>query len=95
MLFDANSGRLKAYRVPTGQYAGNTVTAWLLALRQGEVFGLPYRIFVCAMGLTITMLSVTGIYLWLKKRRSQRAARNRSATRRTDCASGSMQLFVN
>lgn len=73
VLFDANSGSLKAYRVPTGQYAGNTVTAWLLALHQGEVFGLPYRIFVCTMGFLIAMLSVTGIYLWIKKRRSQLA----------------------
>ena len=33
-----------------------------------DVFGLPYRIFVCVLGLVITMLSVTGVYIWWKKR---------------------------
>ena len=44
VFLDANSGRLKAFRLPTGQYAGNTVTAWLSALHQGEVFwpALPH-----------------------------------------------------
>jgi len=77
VIFDANNGALKVLSLPSGQHAGSTVTNWLYALHQGEVFGLPYRIFVCMMGLVITMLSVTGVYLWLKKRRSQRIARLR------------------
>lgn len=32
------------------------------------VFGLPYRIFVCILGLVITTLSVTGVYIWWRKR---------------------------
>jgi uncharacterized iron-regulated membrane protein len=47
--------------LPTGQYAGNTVTSWLFALHEANVFGLPYRIIVCLLGLAIVMLSVTGI----------------------------------
>ncbi|MCI0423710.1 MAG: PepSY domain-containing protein, partial [Acidobacteria bacterium] len=82
-----NRGRLKAYRLPTGQYVGNTVTNWLYALHQGQVFGLPYRIFVCTMGLIVAMLSVTGIYLWLKKRRTRRVSRSRSAMCKTESAS--------
>ena len=43
-----------------------------LALHMANVFGLPYRIFVCALGILITMLSVTGVYIWWKKRRAQK-----------------------
>jgi uncharacterized iron-regulated membrane protein len=34
-----------------------------------NVFGLPYRLFVCFLGLVIVMLSVTGVVIWSKKRR--------------------------
>lgn len=40
-------------------------------LHMGNVFGLPYRLFVCLMGLIIVLLSVTGIIVWIKKRRAQ------------------------
>ena len=69
VLFDADNGELKAYRLPTGQYAGNTVTNWLYALHQGEAFGLAYRILVCAMGWLVVLLSVTGMIIWSTKRR--------------------------
>ena len=36
-----------------------------------DVFGLAYRIFVCVLGLVITMLSVTGVYIWWKKRKAR------------------------
>ena len=39
----------------------------------GNVFGMPYRIFVCALGLVIVLLSVTGVVIWLKKRRARKA----------------------
>jgi uncharacterized iron-regulated membrane protein len=34
-----------------------------------NVWGLPYKIFVCVLGLVIVMLAVTGVLIWLKKRR--------------------------
>ncbi|MGX2039718.1 PepSY domain-containing protein [Methylocaldum sp. MU1018] len=61
VFFDADTGELKLLLMPTGQYAGNTVTSWLFALHEANVFGLPYRIIVCLLGLAIVMLSVTGI----------------------------------
>ena len=78
ILFDANNGDMRLLLLPTGQYAGNTITSWLYALHEANVFGMPYRIFVCALGLAIVMLSITGIYIWWRKRR----ARQFSATRR-------------
>jgi uncharacterized iron-regulated membrane protein len=69
VVIDAMSGEAKMLLLPTGQYNGNTVTSWLLALHMANVFGMPYRIFVCALGLVIVMLSVTGVVIWLKKYR--------------------------
>ncbi|MCC6916286.1 PepSY-associated TM helix domain-containing protein, partial [Nitrosomonas sp.] len=68
VFFDADTGEFKLALLPSGQYSGNTVTNWLFALHMANVFGLPYRIFVCALGLTIVLLSVTGIIIWTRKR---------------------------
>lgn len=70
--FDANSGVLTFTRIPTGRYAGDTVTVWLTSLHMGKVWGMPMRIFVCAMGLVVAMLSITGVIIWWRKRSSRR-----------------------
>jgi len=46
---------------------------WLRALHmiQDPVDYLVYRIFVCVIGVVIVMLSVTGVYIWWKKRRAR------------------------
>jgi uncharacterized iron-regulated membrane protein len=66
--FDAYTGDLRALSLPTGQHAGNTITTWLIELHMANLFGLPYRIFVCVLGLVIVILSTTGVYIWWKKR---------------------------
>jgi uncharacterized iron-regulated membrane protein len=70
--FDGDTGALLRVLLPSGEYAGNTVTSWLYALHMGGVFGLPYRVFICALGFVIAMLSVTGVYIWWKKREARR-----------------------
>lgn len=77
LRFDARNGELFGVELPTRQSTGKTITTWLLQLHIANVFGLPYRIFVCVLGLVITMLSVTGVYIWWKKRvaRQKQAAR--------------------
>lgn len=79
VIFDARSGELQHLLLPRGQYAGNTVSNWLYALHMGNVFGLPYRVFVCVLGLVIAMLSVTGVVVWWHKRRARRRAQAVSA----------------
>jgi uncharacterized iron-regulated membrane protein len=71
LVFDGDNGTMKLLLLPTKQFSGNTVTSWLLALHEGNIFGMPYRIFVCVLGLAVVMLSVTGIYIWLKKRKAR------------------------
>jgi uncharacterized iron-regulated membrane protein len=68
ILFDSRSGELKTLSLPTGHRSGVTLTTWLVELHTANLFGLPYKIFVCGLGLAISMLSVTGIYIWWKKR---------------------------
>ena len=77
VYFDADTGEMRLLLLPSGQYAGNTVTSWLYALHEANVFGMPYRIFVCVLGLVIVMLSVTGVYIWWKKRRARRFSASR------------------
>lgn len=40
-----------------------------------NTLGIPYKFFVSVLGLAIAMLSVTGIYIWLRKRKSKRASK--------------------
>lgn len=75
--FNADSGELKLVLIPSGQYTGNTISNWLYALHMANVFGLPYRILVCVLGLVVAMLSITGVYIWWKKRRSRLVAAGR------------------
>lgn len=78
ILIDAATGEIKGWWLPTGDKAGNTISNWLGALHMGQVFGLPYRIFVSFCGLALVLVSVTGVLIWWKKRRgkpSRRAAR--------------------
>jgi uncharacterized iron-regulated membrane protein len=70
VIFDGISGNDAGLILPTGQNLGSTINAWIFALHTATIWGLPFKIFVCAMGIAITMLSVTGVYVWLKKRRA-------------------------
>lgn len=79
--FDANTGALTQVFTPNAMDAGDTITLWLAFLHRADVFGLPMQAFVCAMGFVITALSITGVYIWWKKRRSRIVA----ASRRGEC----------
>ncbi len=73
VLFDADTGELRLFSLPTGQHGGNTLTNWLYALHMGNIFGLPYRIFVCLFGLAVAAFCITGVVIWARKRRTSRA----------------------
>lgn len=81
ILFNSRSGELKNVSLPTGQRSGTTLTTWLVELHMANLFGLPYKIFVCVMGFVIAMLSVTGVYIWWKKRAARLAHVRRAAAR--------------
>ncbi len=60
VTFDGDTGALRWLSTAAGQHSGETGSHWLRALHFGDVFGSKvYRVFVCALGLMITMLSAT------------------------------------
>ena len=83
IAFDADTGVLMHLNLPTGRYAGTTITHWLMSLHMAKVFGPPMQIFTCLMGVVVTMLSVTGIAIWNRKRRVRRRDRSHEATPRS------------
>jgi len=49
-------------------------------LHSGRILGLPGRILISVMGVVVAMLSVTGVYVWLKKRRARSKYASQSAS---------------
>ena len=80
LTFDGDTGELVQFQIPTGVRSGNTIASWLRALHTARAFGMPYRIFVCALGLVITMLSATGVYIWWKKKSVGRLRKGRGTS---------------
>ncbi len=78
LVFDADTGALRNVRLPTGAASGDTIRTWLASLHMAALWGMPFRILVCTIGLVVAMLSVTGVAIWAKKR----SGRIRSAGRR-------------
>lgn len=71
ILIDANTGKRVGTYLPTRGAWGDTFSNWLGALHMAHVFGLPYRIFACLLGLIVVMLSVTGVLIWRRKQRGR------------------------
>lgn len=50
-------------------------------LHSGRILGMPGRILVSLLGLVVAMLSLTGIVIWAKKRRSRVLSERRNQHR--------------
>ncbi len=68
LWIDAHDGRLLTRRVPQDQGAAERILAWQFPLHSGEALGMPGRLAVCAVGLTPTVLAVSGYLMWRRKR---------------------------
>lgn len=73
VFVDGRTGELMAHHLPTGEAAGDTITAWLLTLHLTHIWGLPFRLLVTAVGVGVAILSVTGVYIWWRKRQGRRS----------------------
>ena len=71
VYFDSNTGKQVGSYLPTGEASGDTITSWLMTLHTAMIWGMPFKIFMTLVGLVVAMLSVTGIYIWWKKRRAR------------------------
>jgi len=69
LWLDGDSGKLVSVDVPRDQRLGNAIGMWLRALHFADVGdSVLYRSFVAIVGLVVAVLSVTGVYIWLRKR---------------------------
>jgi uncharacterized iron-regulated membrane protein len=77
---DADTGAFRDVEIPTRWHLGNTVGTWLWAIHFADVGDSTlFRAFVALVGLVIAGLSVTGAYIWLKKRAARSASRKASS----------------
>lgn len=75
LVMDGDSGAFRGLWLPTGAASGDTITTWLTTLHMAALGGWPVQLLICALGLGVTALGVTGILIWLKKRRAARVVR--------------------
>lgn len=78
LFFDGEDGRLLGDRLPWEGTAADIFVQAQFPLHSGRLLGLPGRILISAMGLVVAMLSVTGAYVWWRKRRGRVLAGQRN-----------------
>ncbi len=80
LFFDGEDGRLLGERLPWEGTAADIFVQAQFPLHSGRLLGLPGRILISAMGLVVAMLSVTGAYVWWRKRCGRMLAGRRSVS---------------
>ncbi|MEN3953465.1 PepSY-associated TM helix domain-containing protein [Iodidimonas sp. SYSU 1G8] len=80
VIFSALTGEPLKIVLPRRDKAGMALNAWLEALHYGAVWGLPYKIAVSLIGMAVTLLTVTGVIIWTRKRAARLMRRQRHAT---------------
>jgi uncharacterized iron-regulated membrane protein len=61
-------------RDPEAAGPGGFVTGWLRPLHSGDGLGLVWRILVFLSGFLPALFAITGVSMWLLKRRNRRQA---------------------
>ncbi|MBP6655807.1 MAG: PepSY domain-containing protein, partial [Propionivibrio sp.] len=74
---DSEDGRLIGERLPWKGTAADLFVQAQFPLHSGRILGLPGRIAISVMGLVVAMLSVTGAYIWWRKRQGRRQRKSR------------------
>jgi uncharacterized iron-regulated membrane protein len=77
VLIDGNTGALVTSTLADEPTLGGEISDYLHFLHRKMIWGRPWQIVNCSMGLVITMLSVTGVYLWWVKQRAAKAKQNK------------------
>ncbi|HEU4851064.1 MAG TPA: PepSY-associated TM helix domain-containing protein [Telluria sp.] len=72
---DSASGEVLRVVDPLNGKRGDALLAWMFPLHTGDAFGIAGRIFISLLGLMPLVFMVTGVAVWLKKRRGKRATR--------------------
>ncbi|WP_019604427.1 PepSY-associated TM helix domain-containing protein [Teredinibacter turnerae] len=69
IYLSAADGRFLARSHPRVD-TGNFISTWLGALHMGRVFGAWYQWVMFFMGIVVTLVTVSGVMIWWRKRRS-------------------------
>lgn len=64
-------GRVLARELAGRGTSGDVYLQSQFSLHSGRILGLPGRVLIAATGLVVAMLSVTGVYVWWRKRRAR------------------------
>ena len=70
---DRADGRMTVWEDADRQLAGDAVLAWLLPIHTGEVLGWARTVTMTALALVLTLLTVTGVWMWAVKPRRWRS----------------------
>lgn len=79
LYFDGQDGSLIGDWQPWTGTAADIFVQAQFPLHSGRIFGLPGRIIVSVMGIVVAALSVTGVLIWLRKRRAREGRRQSAA----------------
>lgn len=71
IAFSAIDGQYLNIFLPNREPAGIQVTDWIEGLHRARIGGIAIQIFVCVLGVVVMMLSITGIIIWWRKRKSR------------------------
>jgi uncharacterized iron-regulated membrane protein len=77
IVVGGQDGALLSDRHRTEGSAGDVFLAWQYPLHSGKAFGAIGRFIIFVSGIVLTVLCVTGIMIWLRKR----SARTRRKTK--------------
>lgn len=76
--FDGATGDLVGEFVPGNGTAGDVFAHLQFPIHSGEIGGLAARVFIAMVGIGVAVLSVTGVVIWLRKRRRRHVVANHS-----------------
>lgn len=69
--FDGKTGAYLGGKIPGQGTSGDIFMQLQFPLHSGRIIGITGRIIVTILGLVIAMLSVTGVIIWARKRKSR------------------------
>ena len=55
-------------RIPGYGTTGDIISEWQYPLHSGKAFGFAGRVLICLSGIGVTVLSITGVIIWGRKR---------------------------
>ncbi|RZL11868.1 MAG: PepSY domain-containing protein [Rubrivivax sp.] len=71
LYMDAHDGRVLGQNIPWEGTAADVFVQLQFPLHSGRILGMPGRILMSFMGVMVAVLSITGIVIWARKRRSR------------------------